>query len=244
MLHITICDDEQTQLTLLQSFLMKWAGTRKYELKINLFQNADQFLFCWEEKKELDILLLDIDMPGMDGLSLARRLRAEGESVQIIFITGLTDYILEGYDVDALSYLIKPVKEEQLFSCLDKAKERCGQSAPVLLLETAGGAARVKLADICYLESNAHDTQVHYTRHAHNDFIRCKTGIHELEKQLQAQSNAFFKIHRSYLVNLAYISKITRKEVLVDSGEALPVARGRWEALNKAYLDYYRRKQV
>ena len=175
-------------------------------------------------------------MPGMDGLSLARRLRAKGEKVQIIFVTGLTDYVLEGYDVEAVSYLIKPVEKERLFCCLDKAKERCKTPDPVLLLETPGGAARVRLMDICYLESAAHDTQVHYTHSAHStgiasvgakpavsDSIRCKTGIHELEKRLQAQCNAFFKIHRSYLVNLAYVSKIARKEALLDTGEALPV---------------------
>ena len=257
MLHITICDDEQAQLSLLQALLTEWSKVRKYETEINLCQNADQFLFHQEEKRKTDILLLDIDMPGIDGLSLARRLRAEGERVQIIFVTGLSDYVLEGYDVDAVSYLIKPVVKERLFCCLDKAKERCGTPDPVLLLETPGGTARVKLMDICYLESAAHDTQVHYTHSSHDigitftgtnpaisDSIRCKTGIHELEKRLQAQCNAFFKIHRSYLVNLAYVNKIARREVLLDTGESLPVARNRWEALNKAYLEYYREKQV
>ena len=257
MLHITICDDELSQLSLLQVLITEWSKSRKHETEINLCQNADQFLFHQEEGKDLDILLLDIDMPGMDGLSLARRLRAEGERMQIIFVTGLTDYVLEGYDVEAVSYLIKPVEKERLFCCLDKAKERCKMPDPVLLLETPGGVARVRLMDICYLESAAHDTQVHYTHSVHNtdlasadakpavyDSIRCRTGIHELEKRLQAQCNAFFKIHRSYLVNLAYVSKIAGKEVLLDTGEALPVARNRWEALNKAYLDYYREKQV
>lgn len=257
MLHITICDDEQTQLSLLETFLTEWARDRKYEIQISLYQNADQFLFHQEDQKEQDILLLDIDMPGMNGLSLARRLRSEGENVQIIFVTGLTDYVLEGYDVEAVSYLIKPVKKERLFACLDKARDRCGKPEPIQLLETPGGAARVKLTDICYLESDAHDTQVHYIPSVHKtgsaiddvnptvpDSIRCKTGIHELEKQLQVQSDSFFRIHRSYLVNLAYISKISRKEVLLDTGQSLPVARGRWESLNKAYLDYYRKKQV
>lgn len=257
MLHITICDDERAQLSLLQALLTEWSKIRKYETEINLYQNADQFLFHQEEKRKTDILLLDIDMPGIDGLSLARRLRADGDSVQIIFVTGLSDYVLEGYDVDAVSYLIKPVKKEQLFCCLDKAKERCGTPDPILLLDTPGGVARVRLMNICYLESAAHDTQVHYTHSSHDigitsasvkpaisDSIRCKTGIHELEKRLQTQCNAFFKIHRSYLVNLAYVSKITRKEVLLDTGESLPVARNRWEALNKSYLEYYREKQV
>lgn len=242
MLYITICDDEKAQLALLNSFVTEWGRLQKYELEIHLCQNADQFLFWQEDHKESDIMLLDIDMPGMDGLSLARELRSKGESLQIIFITGLTDYILEGYDVEAVSYLIKPVEKERLFSCLNKAKERCSKKSPSLLLEVPGGTARVKLADICYLESDAHDTQIHSI--SFQNTIRCRTGIQELEKQLQEQSRFFFKIHRSYLVNISYISKITRKDVLMDNGETLPVARGRWETLNKAYLDYYRRKQV
>lgn len=141
MLHITICDDEQTQLSLLENLLTEWTGNRKYEIEISLYQNADQFLFHQEEQRELDILLLDIDMPGMDGLSLARRLRSEGKNVQIIFVTGLTDYVLEGYDVEAVSYLIKPVKKERLFACLDKARDRCQKPEPILFLETPGGAA-------------------------------------------------------------------------------------------------------
>ena len=110
MLHITICDDEKTQLALLYSFVTEWAGQQKYELEISQYQNADQFLFMQEENPEPDILLLDIDMPGTNGLSLALHLRSKGGAAQIIFITGLTDYILEGYDVEAVSYLIKPVE--------------------------------------------------------------------------------------------------------------------------------------
>ena len=238
MLHITLCDDEKTQLALLYSFVTEWAGQQKYELEISQYQNADRFLFMQEENPEPDILLLDIDMPGTNGLSLARHLRSKGGAAQIIFITGLTDYILEGYDVEAVSYLIKPVEKERLFSCLDKAKERCGRKTPALLLETPGGAARVKLSDIYYLESDAHDTQVHST----SGIIRCKIGIHELETQLQALSCSFFKIHRSYLVNLSYVSRITRKDLWMDNGTSLPIARGRWESLNQAYLGYYRQK--
>lgn len=262
MLYFTICDDEQAQLTLLKRYLEEWAKDRKYEIEADLCENAGQFLFRQGYERETDILLLDIDMPGKSGIALARELRQKGENLQIIFITGLTDYALEGYDVEAVSYLLKPVKKEKLFLCLDKARERLGKEEPALVLETAGGMARVRLKDICYLESAAHDTLVHCVRMPGKGYggmesnvfaagaqstafgaaevIRSKTGIHGLEEYLKKCSTAFFKVHRSYLVNLSCVSRITRKEVVMDTGEALPVARGRWEALNKAYLEYYR----
>lgn len=258
MIHIIICDDEITELSFLEALVREWAAERKHEIEITLCRNAEQFLFRWEEKKEADIMLLDIDMPGMNGISLARRLREEGEPVQIIFVTGLADYVLEGYDVEAVSYLIKPVGREKIFVCLDKAKERCRKEEPVLMLELPGGVARVRISEICYLESDAHDTQVHCIRTAGMrriqtglsdregvetselfDTVRCRTGIRELEIRLERMSSSFFRIHRSYVVNLAYVSRIARKEVLVDTGETLPVSRSRWEALNKAYLDFY-----
>ena len=242
MLHFTICDDEKAQLTLLEGYLRQWAGERKYEIEIDLCQSAEQFLFRQGYEGESDILLLDIDMPGKSGISLARELREKGENLQIIFVTGLEDYVLEGYDVEAVSYLIKPVKKERLFFCLDKARNRCGREEPALLLQTAGGIVRLKVQDICYLESDAHDTRVHCLGPS-GEVIRCKTGIHELEELLGKYTGAFFKTHRSYLANLSCVSRITRKEIEMETGERLPIARGRWEALNKAYLEYYRGRQ-
>ena len=90
MLRITICDDEEAQLSLLEAYVREWAGIRQQEMCVRLCGNAEQFLFEWEEKRT-DIALLDIDMPGSDGLSLARRLKRKGEAVQIVFVAGLAD---------------------------------------------------------------------------------------------------------------------------------------------------------
>lgn len=244
MLQITICDDEAAQRSLLETYVREWGMLRQLEMDIALSGSAEQFLFYWEERPG-DMVLLDIDMPGADGLSLARRLRSQGDEVQIIFVTGLAEYALEGYDVDAVSYLIKPVEKDRLFACLDRAAKRCSQEAPVLLLDTPGGMARVRIRDICYLESDAHDTWVHCNRE--KEPIRCRLGIRQLEEHLGQRGESFFKlnffkIHRSYLVNLFYVSRIEKREAVMDTGEALPVARNRWEALNRAYLDYYRGK--
>lgn len=244
MPRIAICDDEAAQRSLLEACVREWGMLRQLEVETVLVGNAEQFLFHWEEGRR-DIVLLDIDMPGADGLSLARKLREQGEDVQIIFVTGLAEYALEGYDVDAVSYLVKPIEKGRLFACLDRALARCGKEAPAMLLETPGGMARVRVRDVCYLESAAHDTLVYCAQE--KEPIRCRAGIRQLEERLGQQGEsfsklAFFKIHRSYLVNLAYVSRIEKKEAVMDGGVALPVARNRWEALNQAYLEYYRGK--
>ena len=100
MLRFMICDDEPLQLSLLETYVREWAAEKKIEIRTDRFQNAEQLLFAWEEGAA-DIVLLDIDMPGMDGISLARRLRHKGAGVQILFVTGFADYALEGYEVEA-----------------------------------------------------------------------------------------------------------------------------------------------
>ncbi len=271
MLSVTICDDEPEQTFWLETLVRQWARERKAEVDIACCRNGEQFLF-WQEERHTDIALLDIDMPGMDGIGLARRLREMGDDMQILFVTGHGDYAVEGYEVEAVSYLMKPVGQERMFQCLDRARERCGQGEPALLLQTPGGVCRVKLKDVCYLESVAHDTLVYcarvparslelppvqgyaqvsrqtYTRELVQSQkpvsglkpVRSSTGIGQMEEWIGQQSKVFFRIHRSFLVHLGYVARITRREVVMDDGRCLPVARGRWEALNQVYLDYYR----
>lgn len=240
-LHIVICDDEVSQISLLEKYVKDWAVKEKAEVFLQNCRNADQFLFLWEEKKDVDIVLLDIEMPGMDGMKLAKQLRHAGEQLQILFITGNTDYVMEGYEVEAVSYLLKPVKEERFFACMNRAKNRIGREEPVLLLEAAGEIEKVRLKDISYLESEGHDTFVY--QEGMSKQLRSKLGIQKLEKEIMEKSRMFYKIHRSYLINFSHIQKITRKEVFMDTGTAIPIPRGKWEALNQAYLEFYRMNQ-
>ncbi len=238
-LHIVICDDETSQISLLENYVEKWAKECNIEVFVQNCRNADQFLFLWEERKDVDILLLDIEMPGMDGMALAKRLRNGGEQLQILFITGIVDYVMEGYDVEAVSYLLKPVKEERFFECMERARKRIGREEAVLLLEAAGEVEKIRLKDISYLESDGHDTLVYQDAKV----LRSKLGIQKLEKEITEKSGMFYKIHRSYLINFSHIQKITRKEVQMDTGAAIPIPRGKWEALNQAYLNFYRKNQ-
>lgn len=247
MLQITICDDEAAQIELLFRYVKEWQKETDTEISVDKYDSADRFFFAWEEKKQTDILLLDIEMPGMDGMMLARKLREQGEAVQIIFVTGKPDYVFMGYEVEAVSYLMKPVKKEQLFSCLNRAKERCSKKEPELIVEETDEVQKIRVRDICYLESEAHDTRI-YPACGKADtglekFIRCKKGIHSLETELAEKSENFFKPHRSYLVNLSHIEKITRKDVVMDTGAVIPLARGKWEEMNLAYLKFCRKNE-
>lgn len=113
---IAICDDSKTDAALVQSFLLEWAKQRGTEVEIEVFPSAESFLFRYDEYKAFDILLFAVEMSGMDGVSAARKVRRENAAVQIVFITGYSDYIAEGYDVAALHYLMKPLNKEKFFS--------------------------------------------------------------------------------------------------------------------------------
>ena len=124
MLHLAVCDDDMRTLEYLAGEAGNWAEAEGRACSVERYASADAFLFAWEERKDTDILLLDIEMPGTDGMELARRLRQLGNPVNIIFVTGNPDFALEGYDLEAVSYLVKPVKKDRLWAALGRAGER------------------------------------------------------------------------------------------------------------------------
>ena len=193
------------------------------------FSSAESFLFHYAEESDYDILLLDIEMGAMDGVTMAKQLRKENDTVQIIFITGYSDYISEGYEVAALHYLVKPVKKEKLFSVLDRAAEKLMRNEKVLNFEVGGEMVRVPIYQIRYAEVFGN----YVTVHAASD-IHIKMTLGEIEKQLD---DRFYRVGRSAVVNLTQISRVTRTEIVLADGTAIPLSRGAYDGVNRAIIN-------
>ena len=236
VLRVAVVDDEEAARGLYGALARDWARRRDVEAEVVAFASAEQLLFSLDDAP-CDVALLDIEMAGLDGMALARELRSRGERAQIVFVTGIIDHALDGYDVDAVSYLLKPVRAEKLDAALDRALDRVGREEPVLVVESAGETSRVPLTRVGFLEARGHDTLVTL---ADGTRLVSMRGIARLEAELSRMSGLFIKTHRSYLVNLPHVRRITRREVEMDTGDVLPIARGRWEDLNRAWLAWCR----
>ncbi len=227
--RFAVCDDDGEYAGYIETLAARWARQAGAQVETERFPSAEAFLFRYEERKDFDVLLLDIEMTGMDGVELARRVRQVNDDVQIVFITGYTDYIAEGYEVSALHYLTKPVKEEKLFQVLTRAVGRLGRNEPVLTLELTGETVRVRLDKIRYLDV-LHN---YVTVHAERDYS-VKRPLGELEEMLDRR---FFRVGRSCIVNLAYVQRATRTEAELTTGEKIPLPRGMYEKLNRAIIE-------
>lgn len=223
-----ICDDNEKDAEYVKSILNRWAASRKVSVQAEAFPSAESFLFRYAEDKAFDILLLDIEMGIMDGVTLAKSIRKENEEVQIVFITGYSDYIAEGYEVEALHYLMKPVNEEKLFSVLDRAVEKIKQNERCLNLELSGEMVRIPFYEIRYLDVN----QNYVTIHGKKDYT-VKRTLGDFEKELD---DRFFRAGRSLIVNLKCIQRVTKTEVRLSDGTALPLPRGAYGPLNRAII--------
>ena len=233
MLNLTICDDELAEIEYLTALARKWSEARDIVVRISSYESAESFLFAYEDDKSVDILLLDIQMKGMDGVALARKLRAENEAVQIVFITGFPDFIAEGYDVSALHYLMKPVSEDKLFEVLDKAAARVKKAEQSILIDTEKGTERVPLADILYIEAFAHSIVIRTKASS----LETKVGIGDIEKALDG---SFVRCHRSYIVGLEHVRLITKTDIVFDNGDTVPLSRRLYGDVNRAFIDFYK----
>ena len=225
--RIAICDDKQEDREYVQQLTARWAQQRGNQVEMTEFCSAEQFLFSCPQP-DFDLLLLDIEMGEMDGVSLAKQVRRTNELMQIVFITGYSDYITEGYEVAALHYLMKPVKEEKLFAVLDRAVERLHKNTKVLTLETAEEMVRVPLYQVSALEVQRN----YVTVHARQDYA-VKKSLSKLMEQLDER---FFRVGRSAVVNLNDISRVTRSDIYLTDGRISPLPRGAYDKLNRAII--------
>ena len=176
-LKIALCDDSEEDRRYIEKRVRNWAEASGESVGIQSFPSAEAFLFHYEEEKDFAILLLDIEMGQIDGVSLAKRIRSENPAVQIVFISGYSDYIAEGYEVEALHYLLKPVRAEKLSEVLERAALKFRTNERMIALEYAGEVNLVPLRAIQYVEVYRNYSTVH-----------TKSGSYTVKKPLEKLS--------------------------------------------------------
>ena len=232
-IKIAICDDERHHREYAAGFAKTWADKNKFNANMTFFESAESFIDARDDGYHCDILLLDIQMDGQSGVELAKKLRETDEKLIIIFVTAMPDFIQEGYDVSALHYLMKPVDEEKLYAVLDRGVKQLNKDSRMLLLPVDGEMMRIPAEDILCIESFAHELEITTKDGA----ITVRMPAYKLERKL---GDYFIRCHRSYIVGLKHISKITKTDVILDNGKQVPLSRRAYDKVNKAWISYFK----
>lgn len=234
-MKIAICDDESLWQQQLKTIVERWAAENKIPVSVRLFSGSESFLFTFEQEKDWDVLLLDIEMGGMNGMELAEGLRREGHDTAIIFTTGYQEYMPRGFDVQALHYLLKPVDAGKLAACMDKILAQAEQNEPKLVFTTTdGGKISLAPSRIWYVEAAGHGSRIC----TETQLYECRENIGFAERALHA-SPCIVKCHRSYLINLRHVRGIRREEITLDDGRKIPVSKSAYPKVNQAFIQFY-----
>ena len=231
-MRIVICDDEEK----VREILLRKVGTAFPEDTIDTFSSGENLLKASEVP---DILLLDIKMPGISGMEVAKRLRERTDKTVIIFITGEEQYVFDSFDVQAFHYLVKPFSDQKLEEVLNKAKELITKEKrqpekKYVMVNSGGSHIRICLSDVIYAEVFNSKVIVHTT----DSDIEYYGRLTELEK---LAGEDFFRTHRAYLVHLKFVKKYDATNVYLKKGQAL-VSKQNYPKLVKKVLDYNRRE--
>lgn len=226
---ISVIDDNPTDAEYVAALVTRWTESTGHTAHISRFPSAEAFLFQQEEEPDFDVLLLDIEMGEMNGVDLAKKVRRGNDRVQIVFLTGYPDFLAEGYEVDALHYLMKPVSYEKLHGVLDKAAANLEKAEKRLSVTHDRRTDFVPLSRILYVEAQRQYVLIHTFERTY----RMKQSFAETIKELD---EFFFPCQRSFCVNLRHVTQINSGSVLLKNGEEVPISRGMAEKIGREVI--------
>ena len=217
---IAVVEDTKSERELLQGFVEQYCREKGLELQLELFEDGASFLERYPAA--LDVVLLDIEMPGLSGLDTARRLREFDKTVQILFISYLVQYAIEGYLVDAADFLPKPVAYPTFSSRMDRVMGKLRFYAPRFLMTSyAKEPISCQIQQISYIESLNKKTILHL---ADGREYFSSEPLYALEEKLRGE--AFFRCHNAFLVNLGHVCTVGANDLTVP-GHSIPVSKYR-----------------
>lgn len=232
-MKIAVCDDDRQILFLVRTLLTSYQEQRRAELSCQVFENAVDLLAAMEHE-HYELLLLDVLMPGLSGMEAAHEIRQKNEDIKIVFLTSSPEYAVESYSVQATNYLLKPATEERLFPILDRLADQLRKPDEALTIRTKGIIFRLPYGKIEYIEVVSKTLYFYLTD---GTVKEVHASLSEYEPALLSRP-CFCKVHRSYLVNLNWVTAIRQKELFTASGFRVPVSRAAYQQVRTAYTKF------
>lgn len=233
MLLVAICDDEQYYREKIQKLLEQYLKAHDLDHEIHLFLSGQEFLAQSENAVKYDIVFMDINMDELDGIQTAMRMRTFHSDTYIVLVTAFINYVLEGYKVNAVRYLMKDTLDTSMTECMDAILQKMRLSQ--VAFSFIEGEKRLYTDNILYVESRKHKSIFSYMESGIVNY-QIYDKLDSIEQALSGCH--FLRIHKSYLVNMKHIQKISNYTVMLDTGEELPVPRLRYRAVKEAFVAY------
>lgn len=225
MLRVAVVEDDKTYAAQLKEYFARYGTETNHKLSVTLFPDGEDIVTDYSA--EFDIILMDVEMTFMDGMTAAEKIREKDNEVVIIFITNMPQYAIQGYKVDALDYVLKPISYFAFSQRIDRALTRVKKKeVNYIAVAQKGGRKKLNVDKICYVEVRDHDLIYHST----DGEVVTKGSMKEAEDALD--ETKFFRCNRCYLVNLEYVEDFRGNDVTVAS-DVIQVSRAR----KKAFLD-------
>lgn len=229
LVNIVICENDKNDQEFVKAKVVEILDDLDIEYEIKVYNSGDDLLEGYD--KYTDIILLDIQMDGLDGMETARKIREFDDNVEIIFITSFVEYALEGYEVNAYRYLLKPVKDENLRTSLINCLNDRNFVKRSIVIKEGDTRIKISLKDIMYIEVQGNDITVHTLK----DTYRTKGTMSNFETEIN--SNMFVRCHKSYLVNLEYIKSIKRYTSILVNDEEVPLNRNKYKEIKDRFFE-------
>lgn len=230
-MYIAVCDDQTDELDTLRTLFQQWQQERHAFFRYKIFHNAAELLDV-AKKEHFNLYLLDVIMPGIDGIATARDIRLFDSVAEIVFLTASTSFAYESYSVRALQYLLKPITAELLFPLLDLLSLREQKPEEGLTLKTGVTLVRVPFSQLAYVEVNRKHL---YFNMVDGEVREVAGSMKDYEEALLSRAE-FAHIHRSYIVNMLQIKELSPAGICTFSGKNLPISRLLYPSFQKTYM--------
>lgn len=234
-MRIAACDDDLNFLQGLSELLNKYSEEKHCHIEYKVFTNPLELVLQMEKGIHYDLILLDVCMPGMNGIQCAKDIRVYDNFVKIVFLTTSTEYAVDSYSVKAHDYLLKPIEKEKLFSILRQMeRESKMQEQNIFVLRSKMGMVKISISKLEYCEVINRKVVFHLLN---DEEFECGLRMNELEEKLKP-FGCFLRPHRSFLVNMDYIRTLTTHNIITENGANIPVPREKYPQIKEAYMEY------